>query len=311
MSGLAILCSGQGRQTAAFFRDGARSPEARTLLHAVMSERIVPSEAVDWLTDETREPPPLFTNELAQPLICLGQLMIWETIRHALPAPDLAGGYSLGELTACGVAGCWSPVELVKLAARRGQRMSAAAGEAQTLLAVLGLPRIRVEAICREHQAHLAIVNGADHVVVGLKAAGLASFEAACQAAGAGRVVRLPVSVAAHTPLMDPAARAFEDDLRQQPPRAPVIPLISSVTGDRVFSGPDVSRALRDQIRTTVDWQSELDAIGARGCRVLLELGPGDSLARMARQWQPDWECRSVAEFKDPAAVAGWVRRKL
>ncbi|HMW30687.1 MAG TPA: ACP S-malonyltransferase, partial [Plasticicumulans sp.] len=48
-----------------------------------------------------------------------------------------------------------------------------------------------------------------------------------------------------------------------------------------------------------------------RGCTVLLELGPGSGLSRMARDRHPELAARSVADFRSLDGAAGWVARML
>jgi [acyl-carrier-protein] S-malonyltransferase len=61
----------------------------------------------------------------------------------------------------------------------------------------------------------------------------------------------------------------------------------------------------------TIDWAACLDGLRERGCTVLLELGPGAGLARMARDRMPDIPARSVAEFNSLDGVLDWVGRQL
>jgi [acyl-carrier-protein] S-malonyltransferase len=44
---------------------------------------------------------------------------------------------------------------------------------------------------------------------------------------------------------------------------------------------------------------------------VLLELGPGADLARMARDRLPDISARSIAEFRTLKGAVAWVMRHL
>ncbi|MFO1357522.1 MAG: ACP S-malonyltransferase, partial [Plasticicumulans sp.] len=77
------------------------------------------------------------------------------------------------------------------------------------------------------------------------------------------------------------------------------------------FSGTDALRTLPAQIAQTVDWAACTDALVERGCTVLLELGPGSGLSRMARDRHPELAARSVADFRSLDGAAGWVARML
>ena len=90
MSGLAILCSGQGKQDAAMFGRLQKYPEAQSLMKRIREAGVLPDKAIAWLDNPAAAPDLVFFNEFAQPLICLYQMLTWEIIRHLLPKPDTA-----------------------------------------------------------------------------------------------------------------------------------------------------------------------------------------------------------------------------
>jgi [acyl-carrier-protein] S-malonyltransferase len=68
--------------------------------------------------------------------------------------------------------------------------------------------------------------------------------------------------------------------------------------------------ALAAQLATTIEWSRCLEALYERGCRVFLELGPGDQLSRMVRELLPsDVDARSVSNFRSLEGAAEWVTR--
>ena len=78
MPGLAILCSGQGKQDAALFGRIQQYPEAQALMARILEAGVLPDEASAWLASPAAEPNLIFRNDLAQPLVCLYQMLIWE-----------------------------------------------------------------------------------------------------------------------------------------------------------------------------------------------------------------------------------------
>jgi [acyl-carrier-protein] S-malonyltransferase len=303
MAGLMILCSGQGRQEAAML-DGLRGyPEAR----AVEDELLAGGVLASGYDDASR----MYQNDVAQPLICLYQAMVWAVVQPRLPAPELFAGYSLGELSAYGCAGALAPADVLRLAQARGRLMQAAAragdGAGQAMIAVLGARQQELAGMASRFAAWPAIINGPDHVIYGLPAKETENFIEAAIGAGATRTVRLPVTAAAHTPYMASAASAFEELLRQVACRPVTAAVLSGVSGQRVFVREQMVAALTRQIRQTIDWQVCMEVAHGHPCRVFLELGPGSSLVNMLRAAFPDVEARSVAEFKDVTAVGKWV----
>lgn len=299
MAGLAILCPGQGKQDATMFERLRAYPEAQALELKIRTAGVLPPECGN--------PDLWFRNDIAQPLVCLYQSMIWAVLKQHLPNPDVFAGYSLGELSVYCCAGVLSPVELIRLAAIRGRLMTDAATVPQTMVAVIGLKHDRVEALSPEFDAHIAIINASDHFILGLPVARLEAFIAAAAVSGATRVVHLPVTVASHTPFMTQAAQAFNQTLQKVEFQTTAGSILAGINGEKVFNQTQMVTALTAQVYQTIDWQACMEGAYSYGCRVFLELGPGDNLTRMALETLPDIEARSASEFRDLYAIEKWV----
>lgn len=308
MSGLAILCPGQGAQHPAMLALALGSPEGA---------RVV-GEASDVLGRDAAAlvaagGPDLFRNALAQPLLCAAELATWAALREALPRPVLFAGYSLGELIAYGCAGALHAPDAIALAVERAaamDRASAGAG-ASGLVGLRGLTVARVEALAAAAGAHVAIVNGPDHCVVGGAVGSLARVEEAALAAGATQAKRLPIEVAAHTAALAPAVAPFAAALARAPLRDPPIPVLAGIDGSLVRTRGDAIAALSRQLAERIEWARCLAAAAELGCRVFLELGPGVALTKMASEVVPGAAARSVCDFRSLGGVAAWVDRAL
>lgn len=306
MSGLAILCPGQGGQHPGMFDRFAGDAAAERVL----------GDAASVLGEDPRalvkrEAAPLFENRLAQPLVCVATLAAWAVLAAQLPRPRLFAGYSVGELAAYGCAGALSAAETLRLAVTRAACMDAAGGAPAGLLAVRGLGRERIEALCAEHAAVIAIVNGPEHFVLGARAPVLADLETAARARGARRVRRLPVTVAAHTPWLREAGAAFAAALGAGAMRDPPVPVLAGVSGAPVRTRVEAIATLSAQLYTPVDWRACLQAAWEMGARVFLELGPGSALTRIAQEELPEARARSIEEFNSLQGIGRWVTGAL
>ena len=296
-SRLMLLCPGQGGQHAGMF-DLARSHAgARDLL-----ARMGAPEA---------DGPAMHDNAIAQPAIVAATLAMWEAIRGHAPAPALVAGYSIGELAAYAVAGALDAADAVALAGTRAMLMDRAAQGTppQALAALGGLPLAQLRALVQGAQMHVAIVTGEDSVIAGGRAQSLAGLEDSMLAAG-GRMQRLPVGVASHTPLMAQAVGPFAASLEAAtfyPQRCPVLAGISAA---RCSGKAQAVAQLSRQLAETIEWSACMDAAAEAGITVALELGPGAALARMMQGRYPGIACRSVAEFRSLDGVAAWVERE-
>ena len=302
---LGVVCPGQGAQSPEMFALLEGHPAAAPAMRALedVLGRTIAGIVVAG-ADTIQE------NMIAQPLLCAYQLAVWSMLRTALPPPRVFAGYSVGELAAYGCADALSVEATVELAAFRATVMSGACPDPCGMAAVRGLPQRRLEPLAAEHAVEIAIVNGADRFVVGGRSDGLARMTASASALGAS-VTPLPVHVASHTSLMAPATTAFRRRLEDGQMVAPKVPVLAGIDGTPVYQRARAVDTLSRQISQRINWAACLQGLFETGCSVLLELGPGSDLARMARDHLPDIPARSVAEFQALRGVVDWVRRHL
>ena len=296
---LVLLCPGQGGQHSEMFARVGDDARAQPILAQASEMLGTPVEAL--AADEHR-----FRNALAQPLVCAAALAHWAALRDRLPTITAVAGYSAGELAAHAIAGSFDSTACLQLAARRAALMDAASPADAGLIAVIGLAADEIALLCAEHAVHLAIVNGPDHVVLGGLRSALEAAAAAAVRHGA-RTAPLPVDVPAHTPLLVPAAQAFEAVLGETALQPPRLRLLAGIDGSSVVDVARVVHTLAAQIARTVQWQQVLAQAVERGGKVFLELGPGSALSRRVRELHPQLQARSVEDFRTLEGVREWV----
>ena len=260
-----------------------------------------------------RDPALAFANEVAQPLICAYQFALWSALAARIAScvaarPILFAGYSVGELAAYGCAGSLGMADLLALARARADAMNEASAGDDGMLALRGLARSAVDALCLEHGASIAIVNGDDHFIVGGTSVALDALMREALEKG-GSAQRLRVAVASHTPGLASASARFRSALRQVSWSDPRTPVLSGLDGTPVRDSSTAIDVLARQVSTTIRWVDCMDGARERGMRACLELGPGNALARMVRERHADVEARSVADFRSLDAVVEWVGR--
>lgn len=304
---LVILCPGQGAQHGAMFDMARTDPAACRLL----DEWFADSELADTLA-ATLEDDARFSNRVAQPSIVAATLATWAALGPGMPTPALVAGYSIGELSAYGVAGALDPVDAVKLALQRARLMDAclAEGAPQAMVALSGLPGIELDALLARTGFHPAIVTGDDSLVAGGPAAQREQLAAAALAAGAKPTI-LPVAVASHTPLMQGAVAPFAALLREARWSMPAFPVLSGISAEPVHDAAKAIEQLPRQIAEPILWRECMDALAEAGATVALELGPGAALSRMLQARHPEIACRSVSEFRSLDGVRSWLDRNL
>lgn len=229
----------------------------------------------------------------AQVSTFLTSLLVW----RALPDLDIAvvAGHSLGEFSALVAAGVLSPQDGLGLVAERGAAMQAAAdARPGTMAAVLGLDDdIVLEVLDGIENAWPANFNAPSHVVVSGTADGVAAAGEALKAAGARRVLPLPVGGAFHTPLMEPARQRLDAALHRATYRAPEVPVLSAVSATP-YDRP-VADVLSAQLTAPVLWRQTVEALAAYDVDTVVEVGPGGVLTGLAKRCLPGVRAVSVS----------------
>ncbi|MEG2803443.1 malonate decarboxylase subunit epsilon [Stenotrophomonas sp.] len=300
---LALLCPGQGAQHPAMFDRVRDLPAAREALAALQA--VLGRDAFEAAAGEDR-----FDNAVAQPLLCAASLAHWQALRTRLPSPTVVAGYSIGELAAQCIAGSMDVTACLQLSARRAQLMDAASPPDAGMQAVLGLARAPLQALCAAHGAHIAIVNGADHFIVGGTRAALQALAGAATQRGA-EVRPLPVHVPAHTPLLAVAAEGLAAALAQAALAAPQRMVLAGIDARAVRDRAGVVHTLSAQLAQTIEWSQVLRQAFERGARVFLQLGPGTALAHMVARDYPCCDVRAIEEFQGLDGAAAWVDATL
>jgi [acyl-carrier-protein] S-malonyltransferase len=307
VSGVAILCSGQGYQGAGMFDLLADAPEADPVFKAakLVLDGRDPRDLVHQATDEA-----LHADRAGQILCCTQAMAAWAVVGGKVHRPMVVAGYSVGELAAWGVAGLLNYQEVLALAVRRAAAMDAATSQQSGLVAIHGLKRNALDAICRAHGAYIAIINGADQMLVGGTSLSLAAVIRDARVHGAQRTTTLPVAVPSHTPLLADASDRFRQALAKahlSVEMPPGVRLLSGIDGDAVFDVGAAADKLARQIQQTVDWAACMQSCRAADVTKVVELGPGSALAHMMHEFMPDCDVHSLSEFHSLSGFERWM----
>ncbi len=315
---LLLLFPGQGSQHVGMAQDLAdRYPVAReTLLEADevlgigLSDLMIHGPA-DALTDTVNAQPALLTASVAA-------LRALQSEMGELPRPQFFAGHSMGEYSALVAANSLSFVDGLRLVRERGRLMAEAGSAAPGLMAaVLGLDEAQVRAICAEAAAEtggvvqIANDNCPGQIVISGDKAGMEQAMAALQAAGAKRVQRLEVSIAAHSPLMAPAAAHLQSAISSVTISAPIAPVIGNTTTQPLSEPATIAAELAAQLTGSVLWTGSMTGAVAAGVTAMAEIGPGAVLTGLMKRIGRDVERISVADAEGVAGLSSalWPRR--
>ena len=231
------------------------------------------AEAAERLNQTAVTQPALFAVEYA-----LARLwMSWGV------QPQAMIGHSIGEYVAAHLAGVLTLADALTLVAERGRLMQAM--PAGSMVAV-HLPASEVVARLGEGLS-VAAVNGPSLCVVSGPAAAVEAFEEDARRRGLP-TTRLHTSHAFHSAMMDPVLEAFRERVQAVALNPPRIPFVSNLSGTWITDqeATDPAYWVR-HLRETVRFGQGIQTMWAEPERVLLEVGPGNTLGTFARQQAP------------------------
>lgn len=225
----------------------------------------------------------------------------WASIGRSFQ-PFLFAGHSMGEFTAAVAAGSISFEDGLELVDARGRLMEEAGRENPGGMAsILGLPEEKVLEICAEasKEGYVGLANSnceGQSVISGY----LKPLERAMQLAEqakARRVVRLPITIGSHSPLMAKASEGMAALLDRVKVKDPIRPLVGNVNASLLRTGAEVCKELKEQLTHGVQWQKTIERMRDEGADMFLEVGPGSVLTKLVRRI--DYSVNSVAISDD------------
>ncbi len=230
----------------------------------------------------------------------LGTFLVSLLALRALPELDVVvcAGHSLGEYAALVAAGVLSQDAGLRLVAERGAAMQHAADAAPgTMAAVLGLEDDAVRAACPAG-VWVANLNAPGHVVISGGLDAMADVATPLKAAGARRVLPLPVGGAFHTPLMAPARERLDRALTTTAFSQGTVPVLAN-TSAAPYAG-DPAAVLSAQLTSEVRWRQTLEALEVER---VIEVGPGSVLTGLVKRTRPDLQHLSISTPQDLEAL--------
>jgi len=216
--------------------------------------------------------------------------------------PAFYAGHSMGQYSAMVAAGVLQLEDAARLVRERGRLMQASSGDG-AMAAIIGLPDDRLVELERVGQSQgvftIANRNSPGQVVVsGERRAVQAAIEAA-KSSGAKRALMLPVSVAAHSPLMARAAEELQRVMSQVDFADPRAPLLSNADAQPLTTADECRAELVEHMTLGVDWIAAVEHMAGQGVTHVVEIGPGKVLTGLVRRIAPDVMPHAV---DDPAA---------
>jgi [acyl-carrier-protein] S-malonyltransferase len=309
-SSLAFVFPGQGSQAPGMLGDLATA-------HPQVADTFAEASAaigVDlWAVAQSPDDGRLNQTEFTQPTLLAAGIAVWRVwLALEGPLPRALAGHSLGEYSALVAAGSLSLTDGVRLVRERGRLMQAAVPVGVgAMAAVIGADDAVVANACVAASADEVVVpanyNSPGQIVIGGHAQAVDRAIAGLAERGVRKVVKLPVSVPSHTPLMREAAQQLAQVMDELEWKSPTLPVVQNVDARVQSSIVAIRDALVRQLYLPVLWTDCVQQLASMGITRIGECGPGKVLAGLTKRIDKSLDARALAAPADlAAALTDW-----
>ena len=227
-----------------------------------------------------------------QPALYVHSIAAWRTFMDLHPdfMPVAVAGHSLGEISALIGSGALTFSDGLRLVRTRGELMKRA-GELNPggMAAILGVDIPTLDKVCEEASTANEIVQVANdncpgQVVISGHKPAVERAIAGAKAAGAKRALPLPISIAAHSPLMDSIQSEWNAAVDACTMDDPKIPVISNVHAKAMTVANELRADIKAQMQSRVRWTESVQMMLGSGIQAYVEVGSGEVLLGLIKR---------------------------
>jgi len=246
----------------------------------------------------------------AQPAILLHSLAVFTALVDRGVVPGVVAGHSLGEFSALVAAGALEPIDALLIVRKRGELMyEAGLDQPGTMAAILGLDAKGVEeAVVEAGEAGVVVVanyNSPEQYAVSGEVAAVERAIEVARSKGAKRAMKLQVSGAFHSPLMEHTAGELTAYMKQFDRGDLKVSWIANVTGELVEDNELVPDLVARQLSSPVLWTKSMQTLAGLHAGSAVEVGPGKVLTGLMRRIEPSVAVTPLTSIEGFEAVQG------
>ena len=300
MSNYCVLFPGQGSQNSEMLD----SYSSNNVFNDTIAEAsaILGYDLSEIIKNEDKLNNTLYT----QPIMVAVSIAIWRVWQQKVDKlPSFSAGHSLGEYTALVSSGIISFEDCLKLVKIRAKAMLEAMNSVDGgMAAVIGLSSEEISDVCNELSDDSQVIqpvnfNSENQIVVGGHMSVLQKSIEAFKKKGAKIVKILPVSIAAHTSLMNKCSDILYKELINKDLKDSIFPLVHNIDGTSKSSKDDIIDAVCKQVHSPVMWTDTINNIGKLDISVFIEIGPGNVLTGLNKRILKEIPTISISDLKN------------
>ena len=248
--------------------------------------------------------------QYTQPAIYIVSVILGHILLEEGQQPDMVAGHSLGEYSACTIAGSLifeTGLSLVKLRAESMQ--DAGTTNPGTMAAIIGMADEDVISMCNTISSDESVVVAANfnypgQVVISGNINAVHETMEKAPDLGAKMAKELNVSGAFHSPLMEPAKKRLSAALDNIEINTATIPVYANVTAEPMIEADEIRSNLKNQLDCPVKWHETIDNMKTAGATEMMEVGPGRVLQGLTRRIDKKLTSKGVETLEQIKEIA-------
>ena len=248
--------------------------------------------------------------QYTQPAIYIVSVILGHILLEEGQQPDMVAGHSLGEYSACTIAGSLTfetGLSLVKLRAESMQ--DAGTTNPGTMAAIIGMADEDVISMCNTISSDESVVVAANfnypgQVVISGNINAVHETMAKAPDLGAKMAKELNVSGAFHSPLMEPAKKRLSAALDNIKINTATMPVYANVTAEPMIEANEIRSNLKNQLDCPVKWHETIDNMKTAGATEMMEVGPGRVLQGLNRRIDRKLTSKGVETLEQTKEIA-------
>lgn len=240
----------------------------------------------------------LMSSKIVQPLIVATNLAAFYAVSEKGFVPDFLAGHSLGQyssLFAAGVVSLEATFKILKARILAIENMpSNDDNGANGMCAIIGAPLNVIKKACKEASSFVVCANENSPIqtVISGKISAINEVVAALKNV-AKKTVLLQVPNAFHSKLMEPAAKEFEEKIKDYTFNNAKIKIISNITG-KILKNEEIKSYLIKHLTSPVLFTTMLSTLQKNNVQLFIELGNGRTLSGLVRKTLKNVEIYNV-----------------
>lgn len=293
---IAFLFAGQGSQ---YENMGKDLYDNIPFIHEQMDQF---EEVRDLCFNASKEE--LNQTQFAQPAMLLESVAIANYLKSMGIEPAMVAGLSLGEYSALAFGEAWSLADAIDIIKHRGWVMQTALPkDTSAMAAIIGLTEEQIRPVIESVNGicEIANFNCPGQIVISGEVNAIDEACSLLKEAGARRALKLNVSGAFHSSLLNDASQKLRKMLDSYTPSKPKYEVIYNTFG--APSDIDLNSILERQIKSSVYFMQSISYMLQQGVDTFIEIGPGAALSGFVRKMSKDVQVYQTNTLQDVLKV--------